>query len=360
MEIYSHPDIPEILSIDGNSICCDCGAQKPKWASLNNGIFLCLKCAGVHRSYGLNISLIRSLQIDSWTDEQILYLSKGGNNRFKMNLIEFQIDQNTPNEKKYKSKAADYYRKFLKNDVDKTMNPNYIPIQLTKPEISQGKELINIKENEKTVNNSNLIGSNNPNQQKNNSFFGLVGSFFNTVKETAVETANTVSKGIDELGIKEKLKNASDTVVQMAKTGGNYIADKTQEAYNSDLVQGIAKTAESGINTVIEKTKTLLNNDNKNEQLANGEMSSLVMNNNVNNNVNANLENNNNNINDAENNNNINADAENNKNNLNDIEENNKNNLNDIEENNNINNNIDNKVDDKKEEQQQPTEEEKK
>jgi len=45
MEIYSHPDIPEILTIEGNSNCCDCNAEKPKWASLNNGVFLCLKCA---------------------------------------------------------------------------------------------------------------------------------------------------------------------------------------------------------------------------------------------------------------------------------------------------------------------------
>ena len=118
MEIYSHPDIPEILSLPGNSNCCDCNAEKPKWASLNNGVFLCLKCAGIHRSLGSEITLIRSLQIDSWTDNQILYLSKGGNNKFKQNLSEFNIDPNTQIDSKYKSKAADYYRKILKNEVE--------------------------------------------------------------------------------------------------------------------------------------------------------------------------------------------------------------------------------------------------
>jgi len=39
MEIYLHPDIPEILSIPDNSICCDYGIEKPKWTSLNNGAF---------------------------------------------------------------------------------------------------------------------------------------------------------------------------------------------------------------------------------------------------------------------------------------------------------------------------------
>jgi len=58
MEIYSHPDNLEILSLPGNSTCCDCGIEKPKWASLNNSAFLCLKCAGIHRSLGIDISTI--------------------------------------------------------------------------------------------------------------------------------------------------------------------------------------------------------------------------------------------------------------------------------------------------------------
>ena len=92
MEIYSHPDIPEILALPGNSSCCDCGMEKPKWASLNNGVFLCLKCAGFHRSLGVDISTIRSLQIDSWTDKQILYLTNGGNNKLKQLWEEYGIN----------------------------------------------------------------------------------------------------------------------------------------------------------------------------------------------------------------------------------------------------------------------------
>ena len=102
MEIYSHPDIPEILSIPGNSSCCDCGMEKPKWASLNNGAFLCLKCAGVHRSLGVDISTIRSLQIDSWTDKQILYLSHGGNFKLQKLWEEYSINPKDSVEKKYK------------------------------------------------------------------------------------------------------------------------------------------------------------------------------------------------------------------------------------------------------------------
>jgi hypothetical protein len=42
------------------------GSPNPKWCSINNGITLCLICAGQHRNFGVNISYIRSLTIDSW------------------------------------------------------------------------------------------------------------------------------------------------------------------------------------------------------------------------------------------------------------------------------------------------------
>ena len=133
MEIYSHPDIPEILSLPGNSTCCDCGIEKPKWASLNNGVFLCLKCAGIHRGLGVDISTIRSLQIDSWTDKQILYLTNGGNNKLKQIWEEYGINSSFSVEKKYKSKACDYYRKYLKNLVEKISDKDYQQIELIKP-----------------------------------------------------------------------------------------------------------------------------------------------------------------------------------------------------------------------------------
>ena len=148
MENYSHPDIPEILNKEGNSVCVDCGGEKPKWASMNNGVFLCLKCAGIHRSFGMSVSLIRSLQIDSWTEKQLLYLTKGGNKNFKNNLSEFNIAETATLDIKYKSKAADYYRKFLKNEVDRETEPNYVPTQIVKPDLEVAMDILEIKEEE--------------------------------------------------------------------------------------------------------------------------------------------------------------------------------------------------------------------
>ena len=265
MEIYSHPDIPEILTIEGNSNCCDCNAEKPKWASLNNGVFLCLKCAGVHRSLGIEVSTIRSLQIDSWTDKQILYISKGGNTRFKNNLLEYKIDLNSPTELKYKSKAADYYRKNLKNEIEKTSNKDYQPIEVVKPSLEEGSQLIEAKNGQSDVNNSKVIGTYNE-QKKDEGFFGAFGSFINSVRQTAVETAGKLTKEIDDLKLGDKLKEAGGKVVDYAIISGNYIKDKGQQALSNEYVQAFTKTAESGINTVIEKTKVLLNNDANQKQ----------------------------------------------------------------------------------------------
>ena len=283
---------------------------------MNNGVFLCLKCAGIHRSLGSEITLIRSLQIDSWTDNQILYLSKGGNNKFKQNLSEYNIPPNLQIDLKYKSKAADYYRKLLKNEVEKISNKKYYKeTEIIKPKLEEGKEIIELKKDQK-VNNLNLNENYNE-EKKEEGFLGVFGSFLNNVKKTAGDVAGKITKEIDELKIGEKIKGAGDTVVDYAIAGGNFIKNKSEQAINSDFVQGITKTAESGFNTVVEKTKLLLNKDNNQQQNINPnllenneseakknedvEMSDIIDNNN-NNNVN-NL-NNINNLNNVNNNNN--------------------------------------------------------
>lgn len=105
--------IESLLKIPDNEACFDCGTPQPKWASVNNSVFVCLNCAGIHRELGVNYTFIRSLTLDNWDDNQIKMLSIGGNNRLKMVLQEFGIPTQIKIDTKYRLNALDYYRKLV-------------------------------------------------------------------------------------------------------------------------------------------------------------------------------------------------------------------------------------------------------
>ncbi|ORZ23724.1 hypothetical protein BCR41DRAFT_302211 [Lobosporangium transversale] len=63
--------LAELLKIPVNTICCDCGAANPKWASYSLGCFLCVRCVSIHRKMGTHISKVRSVTLDAWTQEDI-------------------------------------------------------------------------------------------------------------------------------------------------------------------------------------------------------------------------------------------------------------------------------------------------
>lgn len=51
----------------------------PEWASYNIGIFVCTRCAGVHRSMGAHISKVKHLKLDRWEDSQVNRIREVGN-----------------------------------------------------------------------------------------------------------------------------------------------------------------------------------------------------------------------------------------------------------------------------------------
>ncbi|KAI9137256.1 hypothetical protein BKA69DRAFT_937576 [Paraphysoderma sedebokerense] len=68
-----------IISDPANSLCADCGAKGPRWASYNLGVFLCIRCGGLHRKLGTHISRVKSITLDSWTPEQMESMTSQGN-----------------------------------------------------------------------------------------------------------------------------------------------------------------------------------------------------------------------------------------------------------------------------------------
>ncbi|KYM80117.1 Stromal membrane-associated protein 1 [Atta colombica] len=85
--------LTQMLRDEDNKYCVDCDAKElfifsmklyfagPRWASWNLGIFLCIRCAGIHRNLGVHISKVKSVNLDTWTPEQVVSLQQMGNSR---------------------------------------------------------------------------------------------------------------------------------------------------------------------------------------------------------------------------------------------------------------------------------------
>ena len=103
-------EVEAILRIEGNNECFDCGEGHPTWASINLAIYLCLSCSGKHRSLGVQISRIRSLTLDQWSEKQLKILECGGNNAFRDFLLSRGEALEGCLEDRYSTRSAELYR----------------------------------------------------------------------------------------------------------------------------------------------------------------------------------------------------------------------------------------------------------
>ncbi|KAI9704144.1 MAG: hypothetical protein M1836_007005 [Candelina mexicana] len=68
-----------IKTVPGNDRCADCQTRNPGWASWSLGVFLCMRCAALHRKLGTHVSKVKSLSMDSWSNDQVENMKRNGN-----------------------------------------------------------------------------------------------------------------------------------------------------------------------------------------------------------------------------------------------------------------------------------------
>lgn len=99
-------------SLPGNTACLDCSSPAPQWASVTYGILICMTCTTQHRSLGVSVSQVRSINLDLWTEKHISMMQQGGNIQFKEYMEKYNLEGEELR-MKYQTKAAQFYRRKI-------------------------------------------------------------------------------------------------------------------------------------------------------------------------------------------------------------------------------------------------------
>jgi hypothetical protein len=159
-------ELEELYTNPSNSQCFDCDNKPAHWASINNGIYLCLDCSGEHRGFGVSCSYIKSVTLDQWTATQVAFMKVGGNDRLKTFLLSHDMPDYLDKKTIYCSKLMSYYRRMLKAEANGEMFCEPMPRQENYWDESSKDEIDN---NSKYTNNLFSNRNFNNNNKKNNS-----------------------------------------------------------------------------------------------------------------------------------------------------------------------------------------------
>jgi stromal membrane-associated protein len=107
-----------ILAKPGNKNCADCNGRNPRWASISLGVFVCIRCCGLHRALGAHISKMKSTTLDKWSP-QMFVIFEGIDNEISNHYWEANLPKSysKPNE----SSAAYAVETFLRDKYERKM-----------------------------------------------------------------------------------------------------------------------------------------------------------------------------------------------------------------------------------------------
>ncbi|ESL10480.1 hypothetical protein TRSC58_01787 [Trypanosoma rangeli SC58] len=75
--------VERLCQIYPNNICNDCNNNGTRWASVNHGVFVCIRCSGIHRSLGVHVSRMKSTNMDKWHASEVALMEVIGNEKGK-------------------------------------------------------------------------------------------------------------------------------------------------------------------------------------------------------------------------------------------------------------------------------------
>ena len=99
-------------------------------------MFICIRCAGIHRNLGVHISRVKSVNLDQWTPEQIQCMQDMGNTKARL-LYEANLPEN------FRRPQTDQAVEFFirdKYEKKKYYDKNAIAITNKEKEKKKGRE----------------------------------------------------------------------------------------------------------------------------------------------------------------------------------------------------------------------------
>ncbi|EJW83040.1 hypothetical protein WUBG_06048 [Wuchereria bancrofti] len=143
--------VVDLLREEENKYCADCEAKQPRWASWNLGVFLCIRCAGIHRNLGVHLTKVKSVNLDSWTPEQVQSMRVMGNKMarrvYEAELPEhFRRPQTDSALESFIRAKYEQKRYILKDWSPPLLDVNDLPLRSDKKQISDRGMLSNVRE----------------------------------------------------------------------------------------------------------------------------------------------------------------------------------------------------------------------
>ena len=221
--------LEELYTEESNSSCFDCDSKPAHWASISNGIFLCLDCSGEHRGYGIGVSFIRSVTMDQWTQEQVNIMKAGGNQRLRDFLTTYEMPENIDKKQIYCSKLMHYYRKQLKTEsIGQIFMEPLPPKEEFWSQVNSDEESSSLFNNNKNNNNNSINQINN--FAKNDIFYS------NQFEEDTKMPKNEIIIGEDQYQKARNQAEIASTFTNPIPTEPKFTSissDKNDDRYSS-------------------------------------------------------------------------------------------------------------------------------